>query len=146
MELRLDYISKTIYILYPNLFIHIPGSPMIFPKRKEVRYTFFQLKKIYTNMIERSGIIFLTKSWYWERTKTMVSSEPMWCRRWWQIQHNQTIFILMHELDARRQSVYFRLKQNEEVESCARQCFWDTALTGQDLYMQWLTSHKIQLW
>lgn len=141
MELRLD-------TLYPNLFVHIPGSPMIFPKRKEIRYIFFQRKNNnnYTDMIERSGIIFLTKSWYWERTKTMVSSEPMWCRRWWQIQHNQTIFILMHELDARTQSVYFRLKQNEEVESCAHQCFWDTALTGQDLYMLWLTSHKIQLW
>lgn len=44
--------------------------------------------------------------------------------------------ILMHELDARRQSVYFRLKQYEEVECCAHQCLRDTALTGQDLYMQ----------
>lgn len=59
MELRLD-------TLYPNLFVHIPGSPMIFPKRKEIRYIFFQRKNNnnYTDMIERSGIIFLTKSWY----------------------------------------------------------------------------------
>ena len=45
MELRLDYITKTKYILYPNFFIHIPGSPMIIPKRKEIRYTVFQRKK-----------------------------------------------------------------------------------------------------
>lgn len=140
MELRLD--NFILIFLFTS-----PGPLWYFPKEKKLgTHSFNEKKNNYTDMIERSGIIFLTKSWYWERTKTMVSSEPMWCRRWWQIQHNQTIFILMHELDARTQSVYFRLKQNEEVESCAHQCFWDTALTGQDLYMLWLTSHKIQLW